>query len=322
VLAIGSAISLVSQTYHITGNFTDFVLCWSLLVLPLAYLLRSTSVAMLYMAGITVWAGCRADHREEMLCYWPLFAAVIPFYAGLVKENRTSNRANLLSAIIAISVGIAIAFQSSDILDETWFLLFSGYFAVLYLVERRWLRRETPSRFPHPFRVIGAAGIMVLSIVMSFGEFWRTFYRYHIPQVDTPTYYAAFALSYGFGVAAILLLVFCWRKKTDFNVCAGLFPVVAWVAYLFFMREDNTSILILMNCYAAVLALGTIVRGFRHNRLGTLNAGMLIAAALIVARFFDSDISFVVRGVAFIVTGAGFLAANWYLIKRRKGAVA
>ena len=73
-----------------------------------------------------------------------------------------------------------------------------------------------------------------------------------------------------------------------------------------------------MNCYAAVLAIGTIVRGFRYNRLGTLNAGMVIAAALIVARFFDSGLSFVVRGVAFILIGTGFLAANWILLKKRK----
>jgi hypothetical protein len=48
---------------------------------------------------------------------------------------------------------------------------------------------------------------------------------------------------------------------------------------------------------------------------------MLMLAGLIVTRFFDSDLGFVVRGLAFIGVGIGFLATNVVLI-RRKGAVA
>jgi len=44
-------------------------------------------------------------------------------------------------------------------------------------------------------------------------------------------------------------------------------------------------------------------------------------AALIILRFFDSDLGFVVRGLAFITVGIGFLVTNVVLI-RRKGAVA
>jgi hypothetical protein len=67
--------------------------------------------------------------------------------------------------------------------------------------------------------------------------------------------------------------------------------------------------------------VGTLWRGLRENRLGVVNAGMLMLSALIITRFFDSDLSFVVRGLAFIVVGIGFFATNTVLI-RRKGAVA
>ncbi len=318
VLAIGSAISLVSQTYHISGNFSDFILTWSLLVLPLVYLLRSTSVAILYLVGITVWAGSRIEDQADMLWYWPMFAVAMPFYGLLLKENRFSIRANWLSTAIGVSVPFALGFQCNDILNKTWFLLFSGFFAVLYLFERLWFRRDSTSRFNHPFRVIGAGGIMVLSIAMSYGQLWREHHFSRTPEVSTPAYFVAFGLSYGFVAATVFLSLFCWRKKADFNVFAAAFPLAALAAYFLFLQNKNTAIIIVMNCYAAVLALGTIVRGFKHDRLRTLNAGMVIAAALIVARFFDSDLSFVARGVAFIVIGIGFLAANWFLLKKRK----
>jgi dipeptide/tripeptide permease len=67
--------------------------------------------------------------------------------------------------------------------------------------------------------------------------------------------------------------------------------------------------------------VGTLWRGLREDRLGLVNGGMLMLAGLIITRFFDSDLGFVVRGLAFIVVGVGFLAANMVLI-RRKGAVA
>ena len=78
------------------------VLTWSLLAFPLVYLLRSTSVAILYLIGITVWAGsriCGIEDHAGMLWYWPLFAAAMPFYGGLLKENRLSIRANWLATL-------------------------------------------------------------------------------------------------------------------------------------------------------------------------------------------------------------------------------
>ena len=322
VLSIGAAISLVSQTYHISGNFSDFMLTWALLSLPLAYLLRSTSVAMLYVLGITVWTGSRFENNAGMLWYWPLFAGAMPFYGGLLRQNRCSIRANWLSTVVAVSVPFALGFQCNDFLGRIWFLLFSGYFAVLYLVERQWLRKDWSSRFTHPFRLIGGGGIMVLSIVMSYRDLWREHYYYSTPAPITATYLTAFGLSYGFVAATVLLLILCWRNRTEFNPFAATFSLAALAAYLLYLHEEDTAIIIVMNAYAAVLAIGTIVRGLQNNRLATLNAGMVVAAALIIARFFDSDLSFVVRGVAFILIGTGFLAMNWILLKKRKVALA
>lgn len=79
-------------------------------------------------------------------------------------------------------------------------------------------------------------------------------------------------------------------------------------------------ILFIFNVYLLVLSISRILIGVRSNNLGSLNIGMLILAALIIARFFDSDINFVVKGLVFIMVGIGFLVSNLVLIRKKGGA--
>ena len=46
-----------------------------------------------------------------------------------------------------------------------------------------------------------------------------------------------------------------------------------------------------------------------------------MVVAFIVARFFDTDMSYLYRGLTFIVLGSGFLAANVIMVRafRRSG---
>jgi len=76
------------------------------------------------------------------------------------------------------------------------------------------------------------------------------------------------------------------------------------------------------NLYLFVLGVYTISSGVRRGELGMTNGGMGILALLFIVRFFDSDLGFVVRGIAFILIGSGFLFANLVMARRfrnRKG---
>jgi hypothetical protein len=39
---------------------------------------------------------------------------------------------------------------------------------------------------------------------------------------------------------------------------------------------------------------------------------------LAVCRFFDTDLSFIIRGLLFVTVGIGFFATNYWMIKKRK----
>jgi uncharacterized membrane protein len=55
VAAVGTAISLVSQTYQIQGSFAEFMRIWLLLSIPIVYLFRTNFGALAYIIGTTVW---------------------------------------------------------------------------------------------------------------------------------------------------------------------------------------------------------------------------------------------------------------------------
>jgi hypothetical protein len=75
---------------------------------------------------------------------------------------------------------------------------------------------------------------------------------------------------------------------------------------------------VLMNLYLLAVGLALISIGVRNNRMGIVNLGMLVVGALVMARFFDEHISFVLRGLVFIGLGIGFLATNYWLLTRKR----
>lgn len=59
-LAIGTTIALIAQTYQIPGDLKSFMLTWTLLALPIPYLLRSRIGAGLYWVLATWWVTVQA----------------------------------------------------------------------------------------------------------------------------------------------------------------------------------------------------------------------------------------------------------------------
>jgi hypothetical protein len=70
-----------------------------------------------------------------------------------------------------------------------------------------------------------------------------------------------------------------------------------------------------------VIAAGTLtlVEGIRARELGTTNRGLLMVAALVIVRFFDSGVSFLVRGLGFMAIGLACFALNLWLVRRAPG---
>ena len=81
---------------------------------------------------------------------------------------------------------------------------------------------------------------------------------------------------------------------------------------------SSLSAIILINLLVLMLGLLIVRKGAQKNHLGILNYGLLIITALILCRFFDAEISFITRGIMFVLVGAGFFAGNYLMLKKRR----
>jgi dipeptide/tripeptide permease len=99
----------------------------------------------------------------------------------------------------------------------------------------------------------------------------------------------------------------------------ALVPVVAAP-----LSADDTSGWPVAITYSFVLlatAIALIALEFL-GRQGAARIGAALIALLVILRMADADVSLLIKGLAFIVIGSGFLAFNAFITRRRRVAVA
>ncbi len=320
-LAVGASISLVGQTYHIPGDPGAFMMSWMLLILPLVYLLKATAPCLMYFAGITSWAGYAQSTAGHALAFWPLLALAVPHVVLEYRKNPYSVRSCVLGWSMAICLCIATGIVIEKVVPGLWIVVYGALFAVMYLAGSYWFD-ESPSVFQKPLQVVGLGGIVVLTFMLTYEWPWDEIgwrhYRYRYGYFELAAW-SDYLLVTALPFACAALLSVSVRRGHGWRILYGVMPVVAVLGYMLAALEVNEQVcLLLFNAYMFALGVGTIVWGVREGAIGIVNGGMIILTALIVARFFDSDMGLIARGVAFILIGIGFLVTNLILIKRGK----
>ncbi|MBN2326347.1 MAG: DUF2157 domain-containing protein [Candidatus Omnitrophica bacterium] len=321
MLSIGITISLICQTYHISGNTSDFILTWMVLGIPVVYLLDASLPILFYLIGMIIWSIEVQSAYGHAMLFWPLFALIIPHFWKSIKRDPLSFRSVHLSWEICLCLCIATGIVLEKRLPGLWIIVYASLFVVMFYIGLIRFDHSKGIRY-RPFQNVGLGGIYVLSLLLSYDWPWKEIgWRYF----RSGSLHHGTAAILDIILAVVLFsLVICYlgdsaRKKQFSNLYIGLAPVVAVIAYLIAGFKDTTVYSVLLfNVYLFVLAVGTIKMGIQNNRLGIVNLGMLVMSALIFARFFDSSISFAARGLIFIMIGAGFLTANIVLTSRGK----
>ncbi|MGZ3865910.1 MAG: DUF2157 domain-containing protein [Bacteroidia bacterium] len=319
---VGASISLVSQVYNIHGDLSDFLFTWMLLCLPLTYLMKSSTTSLLYIAGITYYAveshtyWSLFNHNYTFSYnYWWMLTLAIPFYYNLYKEKGDSNAMVMHNWIVPLSLIFALGTMSSGHGN----LLYIGYmsmFGMFFLIGSSDYFQNVRRRV-NGYLVLGALGTMQILLMASFHWFWEELQR---PDRSNSSIWGApeFFLTVVFSATALLLFISQTKKNgmEDFHPTKIFFLVFI----LLYLLGQNLSTLpiILVNIVILTNGIFTIRSGVKHDHLGILNYGLLTITALIVCRFFDSNMSFIVRGLLFIAVGVGFFLGNYLMLKKRK----
>ncbi len=313
--AIISSISLISQVYHIDGKLSDFLLTCMLLSAPLIYIMPSSVVALLYIAGST-WYACDVGYGFENdripYLYLVLLLLMIPHY---LRQYKT--RGNffilenwLLSISFLFTLGCFIDHHSYSGNGEKIMLGYISLCCAYYLIGRSGFI-QTNKLFANPFLLLGATGVIVILLTCSFSWPWDDFRYYH-------AYSMAYSLSIPSGILLVLTvwLIFNLWKKEEIIEPIGLSSLILMLAFFLFSHSRAGTLIV--NIWILTIAIYFIRRGSMQNHFGILNFGLAIIAFLAICRFFDDSIPFIWRGLFFLATGAGFFIANYLLVKKRK----
>jgi uncharacterized membrane protein len=318
-LMVGASIALVSQTYNIPGDISDFTLSWMLLIVPLVYLMEASIPAIIYLIGITIWSCSFFNNPIKSVFFWPLTAVIVPHFIWALRKDIYTVRTALLALAIAISTCFGAGFSLGKTWDGAWIIIYSSIYSIFYLIGSREFN-DIPTMWQWPFRFIGAIGLFALSFMFTFQDMWKLVLRYGITHGKVlslsalPDHIITFAII----ITAILFFYDNAKRKNIIKSLFGIMPLLAILGYALSMQSVILAS-ILFNVYLFILSLSRIALGIRDNNLGAVNIGMLMLAILIIARFFDSDINFIIKGLVFILVGVGFLVTNAVLVRRRGG---
>jgi hypothetical protein len=251
----------------------------------------------LYWAGVTAW-GVHARLMSGIeLWFWPLLALAVPHLwriaggtgilpvAGSGAARQFMGKMPMPLAwlvwVLAICVSVGTGCSMTDHLAEYWILVYASLFTVMWLAGRQWFDDESGVR-RQPLQSIGATVVAL----------WP--------------------------VAAMCLWGAAVRRKDIAGAVAGLMPVLAALGFVFGdSAERDFAMPLVFDVFLLAVGVATVVAGVRERRLSVTNGGMLVLSALIICRFFDSDLDFVVKGLAFIAVGVGFLATNLVVVRRK-----
>ena len=327
VAAIGTAIALVSQTYQIQGDFARFILVWMLLALPIVYLFRTSVGLAIYFIGATVWVlSSKGDvflgGSPNDLWAWVLLLLGIPALVARWRENR--NGYGTLLTMTALAVAAACSLGQTDEIgaQSFWRCSFAGFWTVVYLIGAVPFKDWRATR-PHPFVAAGWIGILSLAIFLSFQDSWRT-QRWQNAVDLIPRHYPdllATGIQIAWILAALLFVSYALWKERKVNLAPAAFVPAALIAWGIAKQTGDPLIpSLLLNFFTLALAIFTLLRGIRAGRVFEANLGMLVVAILAIARFFDNEFEFFLRGIAFIAIGLGFLVTNLVVFKKRARA--
>ena len=317
--AVGANISLVSQIYHINGDMSTFLLTWMILTVPLIFLLDASALSLAYLFMSMIFclsANMNGTFPNEEYLFWILFILPLLRYYQLSKKMPT----NILVILHHWMVPYVLTQTLFTVSRQAHMLMHPAYiymFAIFYFISQlTYFKGRT--LLHNGYLVFGFAGAIISLLIMSFKASWKDLSEtiYQFPNFfATPEYVACLLL---FVLATILLYRQNHGKKwKEWSLMDGTYLIFLIIFALGVWFTELSVVLI--NLLLVVFGVAMLRIGSKHSQLGMINLGMLVIAPLVICRSFDTDLTFVVKGILFLLVGIGFFAANWLMIKKRKG---
>jgi len=311
--SIGATIALISQIYNIPGDMGSFLITWILLSVPVLYILKSDALALLHLL-FTTYYGIETGYGTTNYpwLYLLLILLFLPYYYTLCKQHSKGNTTSVFHWLLPFSIIILLgAFFSGT--SRLGFLIYISLFGLFYTIGTLSSFKEL-RLVKNGYSILGVLGTTILSLILSSKWFWLEFYQANHSNTSDLILLLSIQI-----VTLVLLGSYFQKNKKDIRQING-FQVLFLVFDLIFLLglTDNLIGMILTNIVVLFMGALLIKNGSQQSDFTILNYGLVVIAVLIICRFFDTNISFIIRGLLFIAVGVGFFYANYILLKKTK----
>ncbi|MDR1285233.1 MAG: DUF2157 domain-containing protein [Campylobacteraceae bacterium] len=303
-LSFGCSLAVIGQVYNLDGNLNDLLRVLVLLSLPIMYLFNSRGVGILLFVPITF---LMYTNIGELLAQMPkvpeiffdtfLLFAWLLFYISHLKNNLRANSTIFLNLIFIIGVFLMLIPAIVPYYSHSFPILNITAFAAIFWILGVFLYGEKEKFYIRVFEILSKLAIFAILLVSCASK--RLYNSYILSEEFFYPFIAVFI---------ILFLLFCMYKRQRFDeLMIPLSPLLLLAVFYFYMYDQA---FLIFNIYILIGGLAMIVSAARKADIALANQGIILIAILIAIRFFDSDLSFLLKGCAFIVIGILFLILN------------
>ncbi|MCP4051156.1 MAG: DUF2157 domain-containing protein [bacterium] len=328
IISLALSFALISQTFHIPGNFERFLFSWLILIVPVIYFQQSYTAATAYMAGLTWWLIYAVDSGAGMtvFSFWTLYALLLFLIYRIIKNKKSHilQTIFIMSSLAALITGIALTMDYG--IKGLWIVVFSSLFCTVFLSGKIFYNK-LPLSISRLCSVMGGLGLSGISLFLTFKSSWR----YIFQQSTISTYYISrnngtivaldIFLALILTAGAAYMLYSAIRKGPFYSYSFGV--MIIPVIICFFLAMINVDFMIpaiIFNLLLFTIGINRLLAGIKHTDAIYLNTGLGITFLIIIIRFLDLEMSLSAKGFSFIFAGICFLSANYISGKKKKSS--
>ncbi|MCL2805707.1 MAG: hypothetical protein FWD26_07205, partial [Treponema sp.] len=174
---------------------------------------------------------------------------------------------------------------------------------------------ELPEQLLAPVKIIGTLSSLITVAILTYERMWS--YKESFVSTGSGIMIGVMLISALFFTVRIFK-----RDKLKFLFVITLI-FLSFARFIWIIFDLNSTFFALMltgasNLILLLIGVGFIISGAKSTALSHINTGMAAVCALIVMRFFDSDLDLFWRGIVFLLLGAGFLFVNLKILRVKK----
>lgn len=284
--------SLISQIFHIQTEIYELFFICLLMFLPITFILSNHISFLVYGIGTISYASMAITNDFGLINTFILFAPLILFNVfSYIKGKNDSEKITLwiINVIIASIILFAKEFLS--------FNVFLIYLYMIYFITKT-LFDENNS----------------LNILLS-----KLFVIYLIVSCIDPSI-VSFAQEIEFGVDTLLVTIatipFMYLSKV-YKEPKEYF-ILVFLVLLQYTKMEAEVLFVFVNIVAVAFGIYKIINGNKLNSYHETKQGISTILLLILFRFINSDMSFSLKSIMFLISGICFMITS-NLMKKRIG---